>query len=62
MDEWLVILSGYVRYGPRSCLFEDFESAKAWAFSCKKAFGCAADVISMRAMEEALKERDASLF
>jgi hypothetical protein len=58
VDEWLVILSGYVRYGPRFYYFDDFEEAKAWAFSCRRAFGCAVDVISMRGMEEALKERE----
>ena len=60
MDEWLVILGGYIQYGPRLCVFDEFESAKAWAFLCHTTFGCAADVISMRAMEEALKEWDAS--
>jgi hypothetical protein len=60
VDEWLVILSGYVRYGPRFCLFDDFEEAKAWAFSCRQTFGCAADVISMKGMEEALLERESS--
>jgi hypothetical protein len=62
VDEWLVILYGHVRYGPRFCLFDDFESAKAWAFLCQETFGCVADVISMRAMEEALREYDASRF